>query len=44
MASAVDYQTGEARVAYDAKKTDEKAILAAISGTGFKAKQVELES
>ena len=44
MASAVDYQTGEALVAYDAEKTDEKAILAAISGTGFKAKQVELDS
>ena len=44
MASAVDYQTGEARVAFDAKKTDEAAILAAIHGTGFKAKKAKVES
>ena len=44
VASAVDYQTGEARIAFDDKKTDEKAIFAAIQGTGFKAKKVKSES
>ena len=43
-ASAVDYQTGEARVAFDSSKTSEDAILAAIQGTGFKAKKVTLGS
>ena len=44
IASAVDYQTGEARVAFDSAKTNEAAIMAAIKGTGFKAKQVNLDS
>ena len=43
-ASAVDYQTGETRVAFDATKTSEAAIMAAITGTGFKAKKVTLDS
>ena len=44
MAAAVDYQTGEARVAYDASKTDQKALLAAIEATGFKAKTAKADS
>jgi Cu+-exporting ATPase len=44
LASAVDYQTGEARIAFDDKKTNEDAILAVIQNTGFKAKKVKGES
>lgn len=44
VASAVDYQTGEARVAYDSSKTDEKTLMAAIEKTGFKAKKSKTES
>ncbi len=36
-ASAVDYQNGVARIAFDAKKIDRKALVAAIVSTGFKA-------
>jgi len=44
VASAVDYQTGEAKVAFDASKTDEQALMAAIQGTGFKAKKAKTDS
>lgn len=40
-AAAVDYQTGEAVVAFDASKTNAELLLAAISGTGFAAEKVE---
>ncbi len=36
-AAAVDYQTGEARVAFDAAKTNPEALLAAIQKVGYKA-------
>ena len=38
-AAAVDYQTGEAVVSFDDKKTDTAALLAAISKTGYAAEQ-----
>ena len=37
LAAAVDYQTGEAVVAFDNQKTDTAALLAAITGTGYSA-------
>lgn len=36
-AVAVDYQNGRAEIAFDDKKTNEKALLEAIKGTGFEA-------
>lgn len=36
-AVAVDYQTGEAQIAFDAGKTDAEKLLAAIQSTGFAA-------
>ena len=38
-AAAVDYQTGEAVVSFDAGKTDTAALLAAITETGYAAEQ-----
>jgi copper chaperone CopZ len=35
IAAAVDYQTGEAKVAFDSEKTNPKKLLAAIKATGF---------
>ena len=43
VAVAVDYQTGETKVAFDPAKTNQKAILAAIKSTGYTAKKVELD-
>ena len=37
LAAAVDYQTGEAVVAFDGQKTDAAALLAAITETGYTA-------
>lgn len=37
-AAAVDYQTGEALVAFDAAKTNLPVLLATIKDVGFKAK------
>lgn len=37
LAAAVDYQTGEAVVAFDNQKTDAAKLLAAITETGFTA-------
>ncbi len=39
-AAAVDYQTGEALVAFDNKKTDAKALLKIIEKNGYAAKKV----
>lgn len=39
LAAAVDYQTGEAVVAFDSQKTDTATLLAAITETGFTAEQ-----
>lgn len=36
-AVAVDYQTGETQVSYDAEKTDAAKLLAAIKATGYAA-------
>ncbi len=36
-ASAADYQTGEAKVAFDAAKVKPAALIKAIEGVGFKA-------
>ncbi len=36
-AVAVDYQTGEAQIAFDAEKTDADKLLAAIKATGYAA-------
>ena len=38
-AAAVDYQTGEAVVAFDGDKTNTSALLAAITETGYTAEQ-----
>ena len=35
---AVDYQTGTARIAFDAGKTDATKLAAAVSATGYSAK------
>ena len=39
LAAAVDYQTGEAVVAFDNAKTNPEALLAAISKTGYAAEK-----
>ncbi|MDG1478032.1 MAG: heavy metal-associated domain-containing protein [Myxococcota bacterium] len=39
LAAAVDYQTGEAVVAFDNAKTNPDALLAAISQTGYAAEK-----
>ena len=39
LAAAVDYQSGEAVVAFDSKKTDTAALLAVITETGYAAEQ-----
>ena len=36
--AAVDYQSGKAEIAYDAKKVDTDKMLAAIKSAGFSAK------
>ncbi len=43
VASAVDYQTGEVRIAYDGRKTTEKTLTEALKKTGYKVKKVNLE-
>jgi copper chaperone CopZ len=40
VAAAVDYQTGQALIAFDSSKTNAKALLAAIEKNGFTAKKV----
>ena len=40
-AAAVDYQSGEAVVAYDAAQTSPEALLAAIQEAGFSAERKE---
>jgi mercuric ion transport protein len=44
VASAVDYQSGEVHVSIDASKTNEGAVLTAITSTGFKANVLKTDS
>ena len=44
LAAAVDYQTGEAKVAFDAEKTSPKKLMAAIKASGFEVEVDKTQS